>query len=258
MPGRLEGKVAVITGAGQGIGEATAEAFASEGASIVIAEKNAKTGAAVAARLSEAGARTLFIETDVADQANVNAMAEQASKTFGPVTVLINNAGIAVMQEPLALTQEEWSRCFAVDLDGCWYCMRAVLPMMLEAGIGSVVNIASVHSFNIIPNCFPYPVAKHALIGLTRSLGIQYAAQNIRVNAIAPGYIYTPINDWYWSTFPDPEAEKKRAFDLHPPKRIGEPREVAMTALFLASDEAPFINAECIVIDGGRSVLYHE
>jgi NAD(P)-dependent dehydrogenase (short-subunit alcohol dehydrogenase family) len=120
------------------------------------------------------------------------------------------------------------------------------------------VNIASVHSFTIIPHFFPYPVAKHALLGLTRALGIEYADKGIRVNAIAPGYILTPIAEDWWATFPDPEAERRRAFDLHPPKRIGSPEEVAMTALFLASDEAPFINAECIVIDGGRSVLYHE
>jgi NAD(P)-dependent dehydrogenase (short-subunit alcohol dehydrogenase family) len=96
------------------------------------------------------------------------------------------------------------------------------------------------------------------LLGLTRSLGIQYAADGVRVNAIAPGYIETPIAQAYWNRFPDPDRERRRAYDLHPPKRIGTPEEVAMTALFLASDEAPFINAACIVIDGGRSVLYHE
>ena len=101
-------------------------------------------------------------------------------------------------------------------------------------------------------------MAKHGLLGLTRALGIEFAAENIRVNAIAPGYIETQIAADYWNTFPDPRAERRRICDLHPPKRIGRPDEVAMTALFLASDEAPFINAACIVIDGGRSVLYHE
>jgi NAD(P)-dependent dehydrogenase (short-subunit alcohol dehydrogenase family) len=115
-----------------------------------------------------------------------------------------------------------------------------------------------VHAFSIIPGCFPYPVAKHGLLGLTRALGIQYAAEGIRVNAIAPGYIETPIAVQYWATFPDPQAQRQRACDMHPPKRIGRPEEVAMTAVFLASDEAPFINATSIVIDGGRSVLYHE
>jgi NAD(P)-dependent dehydrogenase (short-subunit alcohol dehydrogenase family) len=129
---------------------------------------------------------------------------------------------------------------------------------MRERRSGAIVNIASCHSFAIIPSTFPYPVAKHGLLGLTRALGIQYAAEGIRVNAIAPGYIETPIALEYWSGFPDPAAERQRACDLHPPRRIGRPEEVAMTAVFLGSDEAPFINAACIVIDGGRSVLYHE
>ena len=145
-----------------------------------------------------------------------------------------------------------------LDLDAAWTCSRAVLPAMLDQGAGAIVNIASCHSFKIIPHCFPYPVAKHALLGLTRALAIEYAARGIRVNAIAPGYIDTPIAEAYWATFPDPAAERSRAENIHPPKRIGRPEEVAHTALFLASDESPFINAETIVIDGGRSALYHD
>ena len=121
-----------------------------------------------------------------------------------------------------------------------------------------ILNIASTHGFKIIPHTFPYPVAKHGLIGLTRALGVEFAAEGIRVNAIAPGYIETEIARAYWAGFPDPEAERQRAMAIHPPGRIGRPDEVAMTAVFLASDEAPFINAETIVIDGGRSALYHD
>src|SRR4029077_15816125 len=139
-----------------------------------------------------------------------------------------------------------------------WRCTRAFLPGMIEAGRGSIVNIASAPAFQIIPGCFPYPVAKHAVVGLTRALAIEYAARGIRVNAIAPGYIETPIATEYWNTFPDPELERRRAYELHPPKRIGRPEEVGWTAVFLASDEAPFINAATIVIDGRGSVLYHE
>ena len=250
MPGRLAGKTAIVTGAGQGIGAAIARCFAAEGARVIIAERNAATGAAVAAEVPDAR----FIATDVTDPASVAAMAAQA----GPVDVLVNNAGINVFHDPLATTEAEWRRCLSVDLDGAWHCCRAVLPGMLAAGRGAIVNIASTHSFRIIPGCFPYPVAKHAVVGLTRALAIEYAARGIRVNAIAPGYIDTPIAQAYWATFPDPAAERKRAEDLHPPRRIGRPEEVAMTAVFLASDEAPFINGETIVIDGGRSVLYHE
>jgi NAD(P)-dependent dehydrogenase (short-subunit alcohol dehydrogenase family) len=258
MPGRLDGKVAVVTGAGQGIGAAIARCFAAEGASVVAAEINAETGVAIATELVQSGARALFVQTDVADSSSVAAMCEAARAAFGAPDVLVNNAGINVFRDPLKATDEDWSRCMSIDLDGVWRCSRAVLPGMIEGGRGSIVNIASTHSFQIIPGCFPYPVAKHAVVGLTRTLAIEYAARGIRVNAIAPGYVETPIAVEYWNAFPDPEVEKQRAYALHPPKRIGRPEEVAWTAVFLASDEAPFINAATIVIDGGRSVLYHD
>jgi NAD(P)-dependent dehydrogenase (short-subunit alcohol dehydrogenase family) len=199
-----------------------------------------------------------MVQTDVTDAASVAAMVDRTVEAFGVPSILVNNAGINVFHEPLQTTDAEWRRCFSVDLEAAWTCARAVLPAMLESGGGNIVNIASCHSFKIIPHTFPYPVAKHALVGLTRALGIEYAARGIRVNAIAPGYIETPIAVDYWNSFPDPEKERQRACELHPPRRIGRPEEVAWTAVFLASDEAPFINAETIVIDGGRSVLYHE
>lgn len=258
MTGRLAGKVAVVTGAGRGIGEATARAMAAQGASIVIAEMEEETGGAVARSLEAEGSRALFVRTDVTSVRSCEAMAEAALAALGRVDILVANAGINVFHEPLETTDEEWRRCFSVDLDGVWHSIRAVLPSMREKRAGSVVAIASCHSFTIIPSTFPYPVAKHGLLGLVRALGIQYAAEGIRVNAIAPGYIETQIAVDYWNTFADPEAERRRAYDLHPPRRIGKPEEVAMTAVFLGSDEAPFINAACIVIDGGRSVLYHE
>jgi NAD(P)-dependent dehydrogenase (short-subunit alcohol dehydrogenase family) len=258
MADRLKDKIAIVTGAGQGIGEATARAFAREGAVVVVAERNEATGAAVASAIKAEGGRSLFVPTDVTDAKAVAAMVETTKRTFGGIDVLVNNAGINVFHEPLETSDEEWRRCFAVDLEAVWAVTKAVLPTMLAKQHGSVVNIASVHAFHIIPHTFPYPVAKHGLLGLTRALGIEYAAKGVRVNAIAPGYIETQIAVDYWETFPDPAAERQRTYDMHPPRRIGRPEEVAMTAVFLASDEAPFINATSIVIDGGRSVLYHD
>lgn len=253
---RLAGKSAIVTGGSRGIGEAICRAFVREGAKVVIGDLDGAAGQAVADSLGDGNA--LAIETDVTDRPAVEALAQAAIERFGSLDVLVASAGINVFTSPLETTQDDWRRCLSVDLDGVWNSARAALPHMLARGGGSIIALASVHSFSIIPGCFPYPVAKHAVIGLVKALGLEYARQGVRVNAIAPGYIDTQLARDHWATFPDPEAERLKAYGLHPPGRIGRPEEVAMTAVFLASDEAPFINAATIVIDGGRSVLYHE
>ena len=286
---RLANKVALITGAGRGIGAAIALAFAREGAAVVLAELDIETarltaqdieaacrasstqgtqaakgtngtnGASAPTGSAAAGAaKVLAVQTDVTQSASVQHAVREAERAFGAVDVLVNNAGINVFCDPLTMSDDDWRRCFAVDLDGVWNGCRAVLPGMVERGAGSIVNIASTHSFKIIPGCFPYPVAKHGVIGLTRALGIEYAPRNVRVNAIAPGYIETQLTHDWWNGQPDPAAAQQATLDLQPMKRIGRPEEVAMTAVFLASDEAPFINASCITVDGGRSALYHD
>jgi NAD(P)-dependent dehydrogenase (short-subunit alcohol dehydrogenase family) len=254
---RLAGKVALVTGSTLGIGAATARLFAREGACVVL---NSHVDDAAARRIAgELGpGRALFVQADVADGDAVRAMVERATEHFGAVDVLVNNAGRNFFNDPLALTMDQWRACMSVDLEGAWNCARAVLPGMLAAGRGSIVNIASVHGHKIIPDCFPYPVAKHALIGLTRALGLQYAAQGVRVNSISPGLILTEAIEASFAASADPAGERARQAALLPCKRIGEPEEVAYTALFLASDEARYINATDILVDGGRSQLYHE
>lgn len=257
MAHRLQDKVAIITGSTLGIGKAIARLFVAEGAYVVI--NSDRDDAAAAAILQELGEeRCMFVKADVAD---AEAMADLVARTiqrFGRLDVLINNAGMNVFADPLTMTPEQWQRCFSVDLEGAWNTIRAALPGMLAQGFGNIVNIASVHGHKIIPGCFPYPVAKHALIGLTRSLGIEYAARGIRVNSISPGLILTEAIESWFVNSPDPEATRNRQTNLLPCKRIGRPEEVAYTALFLATDEARFINATDILIDGGRSQLYHE
>ncbi|TFW30431.1 SDR family oxidoreductase [Duganella callida] len=256
MAGRLNNKVAIVTGSTMGIGKAVAELFLAEGAIVVYnSHQHDARSADAAARNPE---RALFVQADVSRPAEVEAMLARVLARFGRVDVVINNAGMNVFTDPLRMTADEWRRCFAVDLEGAWNVIRAALPSMLERGYGNIVNIASVHGHKIIPGCFPYPVAKHALIGLTRSLGIEYAARGIRVNSISPGLIMTESAQAWLASCPDPAAERARQEQMLPVRRIGEPLEVAYTALFLASDEARFINATDILIDGGRSQQYSD
>ena len=146
----------------------------------------------------------------MADAALVDAMVEFTTRAFGPPTVLINNAGIAITGDPLTLSDEEWRRSFSVDLDALWYASRRAIPHMIASGAGVIVNIASVHASQIIRGYFPYPIVKHAVIGLTRALAMEYAANGVRVNAISPGPIDTPINRAIWEATGDAAAERRR------------------------------------------------
>ena len=245
---RLAGKRAIVTGAASGIGAAIAKLFTTHGARVAGYDRAEPTTDA-------AGVCEYFARGDVADEAAVAAFVTEVGTRFGGVDVLINNAGADVFGEPLSLSSADWQRNLATNLGGAWNFSRAVLPFMLAREAGSIVNIASVHGHKIIPGAFPYPVAKHGLIGMTRALGIQYAAKGIRCNSISPGLILVErIERW----FEREPLERERQAELLPCKRIGTPEEVAYTALFLASDEARFINATDILIDGGRSQLYHE
>jgi NAD(P)-dependent dehydrogenase (short-subunit alcohol dehydrogenase family) len=258
MNGRFEGQVAIVTGAGRGIGEATVQRLASEGAAVVVTDIDEATATSTAAAIEAEGGRAIAIVADVTDRASLEQMVAKTATVLGPPDVLVNNAGIAVFADPLELSDEDWKRCFAVDLDGVWFATRAVLPMMLERGSGSVVNVASVHSFQIIAHTFPYPVAKHGVVGMTRALAVEYGPAGLRFNAVCPSYIDTQINIDYYATFPDAAAEKRRVEELHPLRRTGRPDEVAAAIAFFASDECGFATGASLNVDGGRSVVFHD
>jgi len=225
---------------------------------VVIAELDVVAGERVAAAIRDLDGRAACVPADVTRPDTLTAMVATVEAQFGPPDVLVNNAGIAVFGDPLELTDDDWRRCLGVDLDGVWFATRAVLPSMLARGAGSIVNLASVHSFQIIPHCFPYPVAKHGVIGLTRALAIEYAPVGIRVNAVCPSYVETAIAADYYATFPDPAAERRRVEELHPVRRTAQPDEVAAAIAFLAADECGFMTGVSLMVDGGRSVLYHD
>ncbi|GAC1045531.1 SDR family oxidoreductase [Rhizobium sp. No.120] len=258
MPNRLSGKRIFITGAGQGIGLAIAEACAAEDASLFLIDRDEALLEQAAGRLKKDGASLGYQTADITDAESIQAAVLKAASEIGSVNALVNNAGANVFTEPLRTTDKDWERCFDINVKGAWNCCRSVLPNMIAQGGGVILNIASTHAFTIIPHTFPYPVAKHALLGMTKSLGIEYAAKNVRVNALAPGYVETQKVIDYWNSFPDPEKAKAETMKLHPSGRIATPREIALAAVFMISDECSFMNATCLTIDGGLSVLQHQ
>jgi NAD(P)-dependent dehydrogenase (short-subunit alcohol dehydrogenase family) len=257
MTDRLAGKRIFLTGAAQGIGLAIAEECLKEGAKLFVIDRDGAMLRETVAGLRAGEGVLGSAQADISDAGAIAAAMADAGKTIGPINALINNAGINVFNAPLETTDEEWQRCFDVNLKGAWNCCKAALPGMISAGGGAILNIASTHSFTIIPHTFPYPLAKHALLGMTKSLALEYAAAGVRVNALAPGYVETQKNIDYWNSFPDPAKAKVETLALHPGKRIAQPSEIAKAAVFMISDECPFMNAACLVVDGGLSVLQH-
>lgn len=241
---RFEGKVVVVTGGASGIGAASVQAFASEGASVVIADFS-EHGQAVADALQKAGHEALFVKTDVADSGSVQQMVERAIGRFGRIDVLFANAGIAADGPIDALSEAAWNRTIDINLTGVYLCDKYVIQQMLKQGGGAIVNCGSIHSHVGKAGVTAYAAAKGGVKLLTQTLAIDYGAKGIRVNAICPGYIDTPL-------LKDLPAEAKMELvKLHPMGRLGKAEEVARAVLFLASDDASFVNGASLLIDGG-------
>lgn len=259
MAGRLEDKVAIVTGGADGIGRAISILYAQEGAKVCIADINDELAGQVVAEIASFGGKAMFAHTDISDPASIAAMVNQTVETLGEPQVLVNNAGfITFTDDPATLDRATWKKIFSVNLEGMWECSRAVLPFMRKAGEGVIVNLGSVHSFQIVGGHFPYAITKHGVIGLTRSLAVEYGPENIRVNALCPGMVETPTAMATWAAMDDPEGVRKAVGDLHPLRRNASCEEMAYPALFLATHESSFMTGQSLIVDGGRSAFYSD
>ena len=248
---RLVGKVAVVTGAGRGIGRAVAMAFAAEGAIVVAANRNRDEGETVVADIVAAGGEAAFIPTDVCRPEDCERLVTEAESRFGRIDVLCNNAGVGVLRSVVDTTFEQYDHIMDTNVRGVFWLCKYAIPAMVERGAGSIINMASVAGFVGFENDAAYCTSKGALLMLTRQVALDYAAKGVRVNAICPGFIETEQLVEYCDQQPDPEAARTVCEAAHPMGRVGRPEEVAAVAVFLASDESSFVTGASLVVDGG-------
>ncbi|MCA0175527.1 MAG: SDR family oxidoreductase [Proteobacteria bacterium] len=243
------GKTVLITGAATGIGRATALAFAGAGAAVVIGDVDARAEA-TAGEIVAAGGRAVFQKTDVGDSGQVKALVDRAVTAFGSLDIAFNNAGLLPPTAPLAeQTEADWDRILRVDLTGVFLCLKHQLAHMAKVGRGAIVNTTSVAGLIADPGMAPYVAAKHAVTGLTKAAALDYATQGIRVNAIAPGLVRTPMIERWLA---DPVLRDRVLADS-PIGRVAEPEEIAGLVLFLASDHASIITGAIYPVDGART-----
>jgi len=250
MAGRLEDKVGLVTGGASGIGRATAMAFAREGAKVVLADLVVDAGEEVVRLINEAGGEAIFVKCDVSKTAEVEAMINKAVETYGRLDYAFNNAGIGGDIAPVAeCTEENWDHVIAVNLKGVWLCLKYEIRQMLKQGPGAIVNMSSVSGLVGDPDHPAYGASKHGVSGLTKAAALEYARAGIRVNAVCPAAIRTPMIDRTLQA--QPELSWQSLASGHPMGRIGEPEEVAEAVLWLCSDAASFITGHLLVLDGG-------
>lgn len=239
---KLQDKVAIITGGASGIGAAAASLFVSEGAKVVLVDLNEEKGKAFEAELKAQNAEALFIKANITSEEEVANIFKQTIDTFGKVDIVFNNAGIGRVQPSHELEYSEWRNTVNVDLDGVFLVAREAIREMLKIGGGTIVNTASMYGWVGSPGSAAYNAAKGGVINLTRSLALEYAEQNIRVNTLCPGFIDTPII---------PEESKQALAAATPLKRLGNVEEMAKAVLFLASDDSSYMTGNSLTIDGG-------
>ena len=247
----LDGLVAIVTGAGRGIGESIVHRFAREGASVVAAQRSQEDGEAVVAAVTQSGGDAISIPTDVRDEASVERLVSSTIETFGRLDILVNNAGVGIRRTVTESTMDEWDEVMEPNVRGVFLCMKYGIQPMVEQRSGSVINMASVASFVGFTRDAAYCASKGAVLMLTRQAALDYAPMGIRVNAICPGFIDTPMLRHYCSQQPDPDAAWHEVLAQHPMGRVGTPEDIAGAAFYLAGDDSTWVTGSTITVDGG-------
>ena len=248
---RLAGKKALVTGGASGIGAATAERFAAEGAAVAIADLNSAGAESHADAIRAQGGTAVSLVADVGDDASVAAMTERAWEALGGIDILVNNAAIPTIGTVETLAADEWDRVIDLDLSSIYRASRAIWPRFVEAGGGTILNTASVAGVIGMAGQHGYSAAKAGVVMLTKCMALDGAAQGIRANCVCPGFVETPMVNEYFDAQDDPAASRAAVNAAHPLGRMGQPDEIAAAFLYLASDEARWVTGTALVVDGG-------